>query len=164
VARPRATVLCKAACVVIINVVFLLSSLVIAEPVSLAYGFSCGGIVSRWCGSNSTVLSEFWIPLITGDYAVVANTSNGLEFVGLVYGSQSTSRLYSVVSVGSDVYVIPVDADPRKFSVELFNVFYLAREGYWKNDYIPIIMRLEDLDMVETLSDRLEALGGSVST
>ena len=158
-ARPRATVLCKAACVVIINVVFLLSSLVIAEPVSLAYGFSCGGIVSGWCGSNSTVLSEFWIPLITGDYAVVANTSNGLEFVGLVYGSQSTNRLYSVVSVGSDVYVIPVDADPRKFSVELFNVFYLAREGYWKNDYIPIIMRLEDLDMVETLSDRLEALG-----
>ena len=86
------------------------------------------------------------LTLITGDIVEVAVINNTkFEIIGIKPADpKKLNRGYRTWEDENGLYVIPSDVDIRKVDVELFNVKYLIKEGYYNLTQLPIIVVTEE--------------------
>jgi len=86
------------------------------------------------------------LTLITGDIVEVAVINNTkFEIIGIKPADpKKLNKGYRTWEDENGLYVIPSDVDIRKVDIELFNVKYLIKEGYYNLTQLPIMVITEE--------------------
>jgi subtilisin family serine protease len=86
------------------------------------------------------------LTLITGDIIEVAVINNTkFEIIGIKPADpKKLNKGYRTWEDENGLYVLPSDVDIRKVDIELFNVKYLIKEGYYNLTQLPIMVITEE--------------------
>jgi len=124
-------------------ILLLLPMQIIVFPTSVNSKNEAGSKDFREEGQSRKI---YELTLITGDVVEVAVINNTkFEIIGIKPADpKKLNRGYRTWEDEDGLYVIPSDVDIRKVDVELFNVKYLIKEGYYNLTQLPIIVVTEE--------------------
>lgn len=88
--------------------------------------------------------ASYSITLITGDVVTVACLPDGEKGISIVPANPKLNQNFLTYETPRGTYVIPNGVNLEKLDMELFNVDYLAKEGYPEAKELPVIISLSD--------------------
>jgi len=134
----------------IIIILLLLPTQIIAFPTSSISINSKNEIELKNFHEEKQSKKFYELTLITGDIVKVAVINNTkFEIIGIKPADpKKLNKGYRTWEDENGLYVIPSDIDIRKVDIELFNVKYLIKEGYYNLTQLPIMVITEEPKLI----------------
>jgi subtilisin family serine protease len=105
------------------------------------------------------------VTLVTGDVAIVSELPGKQLGIAIARADPNNVRRgFQKIANLKGTYVIPTDISLGKLDLELFNVEYLAREGYDKMKSLPVLVTTSSMSVQaeQSIARGIETFGGRV--